>query len=239
MNNRKRVLCLDFDDVIMRTRDFVEPIIEKNAPLASEKGLKEALHEARKGFIDEDGEKEIVNKHFDMKDRFLEEVDKEYQGIINYDEIISIENTYPNAVEYINYLCLCGEYSKVYIVSHCNISREVDAKIKFLDKYCPHVTFIPVPFHVEKYEKNKVRARTSKANYVKVYLNQNDIHDYVLIDDSATNGKDWEEKGGRYIKFNPRGVAENIYEIGNLNPFDVIAMGQDLRLTDGNEGRKR
>ena len=37
MNNRKRVLCLDFDDVIMRTRDFVEPIIEKNAPLASEK----------------------------------------------------------------------------------------------------------------------------------------------------------------------------------------------------------
>ena len=28
-----------------------------------------------------------------MKDRFLEEVDKEYQGIINYDEIINFSST--------------------------------------------------------------------------------------------------------------------------------------------------
>ena len=112
----------------------------------------------------------------------------------------------------------------MFIVSHHNIDREIIAKERFIKTYLPKVEYIPVPFHMEKYEDGKRRSMTNKAQYVKKILGLHDIVNYTLIDDSNTNGKNWLDNNGAFIKYAANGqVVDSNNEIENLFPYDIIS----------------
>ena len=240
MNKPKRILCLDFDDVIMRTKTVIEPIIARIEPLATEAYLISISDDFRNGKIDAEEKQARTTIHFDYKDRVLEEFDDKYKNRINYERVININNVYNGAVEYVNYLCNCGLYDKVYIVSHYNVDREVDAKRKFIDKYLPKVEFVPVPFHIETYEEGKIRKRTNKASFLKQHAKLDSIdYRFTLVDDSMGNGVDWRKAGGIFIKYNPYGVNNYPHEVGSLLPLDIQTLSELPRLESGEQSRKR
>lgn len=239
MKEVKPVLCLDFDDVIMRTKPLVESLILRIENKASEQYMLTVNEMFRNNIIDAETKGILIDEHFDYKDRVLEEVDDKYKGLIDYNRVININNIYPGAVEYINYLCRCGHYDKVYIVSHYNVDREVEAKKKFISRYLPMVEFIPVPFHKDVYEEGKKRKRTNKAQFVKDYLASKNIPHFTLIDDSLGNGKEWREAGGIYIKYDPVGMSTSPMELKNLSPLNVIALSEYPKLESGESHKKR
>jgi hypothetical protein len=82
MNKPKRILCLDFDDVIMRTKTVIEPIIARIEPLATEAYLISISDDFRNGKIDAEEKQARTTIHFDYKDRVLEEFDDKYKNRI-------------------------------------------------------------------------------------------------------------------------------------------------------------
>lgn len=229
----KKILCIDFDDVIIKTKPLVEKIVAEYCRKATDKFEKLVNQNYAERWIDDETKRILFNEHLDFKNRVLEEVDQEYVGRIDYDQIINIDNIYPSGIEYINYLCKSGVYDEIYILSHYNVEREKEAKRRFIEKYFPSIELIAVPFHKEKYEKNKKRFPTSKGAFFKKYLGIDSLGGCTLIDDSASNGRDWLAHGGNYIRFNPQ-VANNLSrEVKDLFPLDIIAMSSSLKLGKG------
>lgn len=230
----KEILCIDFDDVIIKTKPLVEAIIEKIEFNGSEKYFQTIQRYYYDGFIDLETKKFLEDKHFDYKDRILEEVDDKYKNLIDYRKVISIDNIYCNAVEYINFLKRSNRYSKIYILTHCNVQREIDAKLEFMNKYCPGIEVIAVPFHKDKYAEGVKRKRTSKAEYLKEYLGIDSISNCTLIDDSPSNGRDWTAHGGTYIKYNPNTSKDySKKEADTLFPYDIMLMSEQPKLGRG------
>lgn len=232
-NSNKKVLCLDFDDVILRTTPIIESIIEKINYNASGNYVDNLNLKEREGIIDRQTHRTLVEESFDLKDQILEEVYPRYKGRIDYSKIITIDNAYQNVIDYINYLCQCGRYDKVYIISHYNVEREIECKSKFIKKYLPYAELIPVKFHLEPYKKGIRRECTNKALYVKRYLKIKGIKNYTLVDNSLENVCKWEKAGGIGIQYN-----EHIYchsKVHDLNPFNIMAVegNKSTKLTDG------
>ena len=95
-----RILCIDFDDVIFKTKQVVEPLLETINYKSSVAYLR-SLEDPR---IDEETKKEKFDEYLEQKDRVLEEVDDKYKGCIDYDQIFSTDYVYPNTFRYIQYL---------------------------------------------------------------------------------------------------------------------------------------
>lgn len=232
MRENMRILCIDFDDVIFKTKSIIEEIIKTIEYKATSEYLNSIVHNNK---LDELTKQILIHEHFDYKDRVLEEVDDKYKNKINYEKIFATNEIYSHSIEYIRYLCNCGRYDKVYILTHCNVDREVEAKVKFINKYLPGLEMIAVPFHTDKYEHGKNRRPTSKAEYLKKYLNIDDMSNCTLIDDSNNNGIDWVANGGNFIKYSPNNNVSYLKkEVPSLNPLGVSIMSDTvLKLRSG------
>lgn len=227
MKENMRILCIDFDDTIFKTKPFVEEIVEKIDYMGSERYLMSIEHDSR---LDKETKRILSEEHFEHKDQVLEEVFEEYVGLIDYDRIFAMNEIHQGAIEYVNYLYRCGRYDKVFILTHYNIEREVEAKKVFINKYFPGMEVIAVPFHKDKYEFGKKRKRSSKAEYLMEYLGLSNILNCTLIDDSPSNGRDWILHGGNFIQYNPNGKNDlRRKELATLFPFDVLIMSDDNR----------
>ena len=233
-----KILCIDFDDVIFKTKPRIEEIVKTIEYYATEEYLNSIIHD---NSLDLETQKILRMEHFEYKDRVLEEVDDKYKNRIDYDKIFETNEIYPHTIEYIRYLCNCGKFDKVYILTHCNVDREINAKRKFINKYLPGLEIIPVFFHKDKYEPGKKRKPTSKAEALMEYLGISDISNCTLIDDSANNGYDWRMHGGNFIKYAPTSqVSFNEQIVPSLNPFGVNLMSDTvLKLEDGQGKVKR
>lgn len=213
-----RILCIDFDDVIFNTKPAVEKIIDGIEEKATGKYLKRIIAETK----DADEKTKLEREHYNYKDRVLEEVDDKYKGLIDYDAIFSTDDVFPGTIDYINYLINCGYYEKVYILSHCNVEREVEAKKRFLKRFFSNLELISVPYHIEKYRPNLERKPTSKAEYFMKYTGITDLSRCTLIDDSNSNCNNWRDHGGIAIKYNASGSMNFEYqEINSLHPFAI------------------
>ena len=232
----RKVLVLDFDDVIMATGHLVDAEIKKINFRASGQYQRDITKQFQSGEIDFETYRVLLEEHFDLKDRVLEEVDPEFRGRIDYSKIISPQNFYPNVVDYINYLVRCGRYDEVYIESLYNVSSEAKHKAEIIKKYMPGVKFIPVPFHRVPYKVGLKRQRTNKALYIQEYLNRCGIENYTLIDDSNSNVKEWIEAGGIGINFNAQ--SNDINKLHNLNPF-YISVQEYYSVPKLSDGRKK
>ena len=75
MRENMRILCIDFDDVIFKTK----PIIEEKLRNIEEKATEEYLHSIiNDKKLDAESRDILRLEHFDYKDRILEEVDDEH-----------------------------------------------------------------------------------------------------------------------------------------------------------------
>lgn len=234
MDNPSRVLVLDFDDTLMATFALIDAEVSKINYRASSKYHTEITQMFQTGEIDSETYRILLEEHFDLKDRILEEVDEEYKGRIDYSKIILPEYFYPKVVEYVNYLVKCGRYDEVYIVSHYNASREAIRKAEIIKKYLPGVKFVPVPFHIDKYEKGVKRQRTNKAMFLRAYLGINGIDNYTLIDDSLGNVEDWKKAGG--VGIIHKAHSTKINKLHDLNPFNIMVQ-EDQAVPKLPEGR--
>lgn len=92
-----------------------------------------------------------IRKHFELKDQVLEETEKKYQNIINYDEIYRLENVYPGVLESLWEISEKGIYVKMVNNTHVNVQREIEAKSRLLQKHFPPIDFVPIFFHIVPY----------------------------------------------------------------------------------------
>lgn len=92
-----------------------------------------------------------IKKHFDLKDQVLEETEKKYENIINYDEIYRLENVYPGVLETIWEISKRGIYKEMLNNTHVNTAREIKAKEKLLKSEFPPIKFVPIYFHIIPY----------------------------------------------------------------------------------------
>lgn len=199
MENENLILCLDFDDVILNTKSIVEPLLEKICYFSSESFFKSTFCK------DEEERNKLQKKHFDYKDRVLEEVDDEFKERIDYNSVIKKENAFPGAIQNITNLYNSNLFREIYIVTHCNTEREINAKINFINKYLPFAKPMFVKFHEIDYNYAKEngirRMASSKAENVKNRLGIDDISNFLLVDDSKTNGKDWVKNNGIFALY--------------------------------------
>mgnify|MGYP002626933860 CR=1 FL=1 len=211
MKNKNRYLILDFDGVLGDTISIIDQYVQKIDYEASDKREKEIkikIIDLEKQIEDYDAEhasierlSDLKNKlkvekqakvnHFNRKDLVLEEVLDEYKNIIPYHKIITIENMFRGVINLIKLIIKLGIYDKVYVLSHCNVQSEVDAKYEFLKRFLPDVEFIPVLFHQESYfdsdgNKRENRERTNKFWYFKNQTGIEDLSNSTFIDDTIS-----------------------------------------------------
>ena len=92
-----------------------------------------------------------IKRHFDLKDQVLEETEKKYKNIINYDEIYRAEHVYPGVIEALQKIHKEKIYQKLINNTHVNVQREIDAKKKLLRECFPPMEFVPIYFHIIPY----------------------------------------------------------------------------------------
>lgn len=92
-----------------------------------------------------------LSKHFELKDQVLEETEKKYEKMINYDEIYQLEHVYPGVLEALWEIDNRGIYQIKLNNTHVNVDREIKAKEKLLRKEFPPMEFVPIYFHIIPY----------------------------------------------------------------------------------------
>ena len=133
----------------------------------------------------------LKDVHYEYKDRVLEEADEKYVGRIDYDKIFTINHTFSDVIDMIRMIDFKGLFDKIYVLSHVNCQREIDAKRRFFEEHLPMVEFVPVLFHIEPFynsdgSKNLDRVRTNKMGY---FLQKKEIDDpssVYFIDDTLS-----------------------------------------------------
>ena len=92
-----------------------------------------------------------IDRHFELKDQVLEETEKKYENIINYDEIYRLENVYPGVLETLWEINKRGIYQIMLNNTHVNKDREIKAKERLLKNEFPPMEFVPIYFHIFPY----------------------------------------------------------------------------------------
>ena len=92
-----------------------------------------------------------LKKHFELKDQVLEETEKKYENVINYDEIYRRENVYPGVLEALWEISNLKIYPKMINNTHVNMEREIKAKERLLKTEFPPMEFVPIYFHIFPY----------------------------------------------------------------------------------------
>ena len=138
------------------TNKYGEELFNQQLRLISEKQHLELDRDIFSGEMDEIVEElaEIerkIKRHFELKDQVLEETEKKYQNIINYDEIYRIENVYPGVLEALWKIHERGIYQQMLNNTHVNVNREIKAKERLLREEFPPMEFVPIYFHIFPY----------------------------------------------------------------------------------------
>ena len=206
------ILILDCDGVIFDSLPLIDECVQKINYKASDAYKKELDTEEIKAiFMKNKWEEERSNnpselgiikkrmsdvkrkkkEHYEYKDMVLEEVNYEYENRIDYYKIYQLQNTFDGVINMIYTIYGKGLFKEIYVLSHVNSEREIDAKKQFFKKYLPMVRFIPVYFHLDNFynvdgTRNLKRLRTNKIEYFKNYTGIEDMSTAYFIDDSIS-----------------------------------------------------
>lgn len=178
---------------------------------------------------------EKIRKHFERKDQVLEETEKKYENLINYDEIYVLENVYPGVLDKLWEIYDKGIYIKLINNTHVNKEREIVAKKRLLEKEFPPMEFVPVYFHIFPYRDsegiNKDRKPTDKVH--RMYVNNKYIDPYssTYVDNSSGVIKCAKKLGFRtYFVDKSQDPKEVIINAAN-DTIDVIHDGKIKKLS--------
>lgn len=225
----RRVLVLDCDGVIFNVVKLMKDLVAKINYVCSDDFKIKIIDRAF-----EQGETELYNKynaiHKITKDNVLEETSDIYENKIDYDKIYTMKNTFPHVIEMISIIWESGLFDKIYIASHVNSEREVQAKKKFFAEYLPMVDvrcyyFNDQPYihDKEKYFENALRKRSNKPKYFFKDTHEKAEHCY-FIDDSSTICEEARYEGAEATHRDPdaedplsvfRDMLESLYSDNN------------------------
>lgn len=107
---------------------------------------------------------------------------RNYYKYLNWHELLESANIINDAFNCIQKIRNSGKF-EISILSHVNSLDEIVAKITYIRKFLPDITFISVPRSI------------SKTDMV-------DPKNSILIDDYAGNLEEWKSLGGVSIRFN-------------------------------------
>lgn len=172
MDNKKCCGIYDYDGVLLPGEElmdnYIEPVCHEATNAYGETLFSEQIKLVEKKqslelerdiygcemaeIIDELAELERkIKRHFELKDQVLEETEKEYENIINYDEIYQLKNVYPGVLETIWKIYNNRIYDKLINNTHVNNKREIKAKGELLKNHFPPIEFAPIYFHIFPY----------------------------------------------------------------------------------------
>lgn len=221
------ILVIDCDGVIFDSLPLIDEYVKKIKYIASDAYKKELdqeefgarlmLNRWEEDRSNDTHQHNLIRKkirdvekkrkeHYEYKDKVLEEVTDRYKGKIDYEKIYQLENTFDGVISMLYTIHSKGLFSEIYILSHANSKREIEAKKKFFQKYLHMATFIPVMFHVDPFynrdgSKNTKRARTNKMAFFKNYTGMEDLSNVYFIDDTESIINEARELGVGYTYF--------------------------------------
>ena len=240
-----RVLVLDFDDVILHSERLIDDAISKYWYTASDRYARNLNQQFQDNIIKTRDELNAeLDVYYDKKNQMLEEVYPHLKKKIDYGKIINEENISIKTIKYVRELIKSNRYDMVIIESHYNSDVDKSCKKELIEKLFPGAFFLPVRFfeqdYLESKENNVNRVRTSKAEYLKSYLDLNGIEYnfgfFTLIDNSPSNIKDWVEHGGIGLVFENTNHPKTI---SSLKPEVVFNAEKQFALNSENNNIKR
>ena len=198
-----KYIFVDLEVIASNGINSLEKVIEKIEPLASNKYLSKITKLYSNGLIREDEYRLLLEESYDYKDRVLGEVDKHYKNVINFKEIYEINDLNQAMYDYINLLSTAKLGYTIYIIFYYNTEREYNEKMEVCKKFFPNCEAMGIKFYEEDYQKDYLRKRTNKAEYIKNELKLNDLTCCLLIDKSVKSCDEWNElKGISQLQFN-------------------------------------
>ena len=186
------ILVLDCDGLIMNSVKMIEDFVAQVDYRCSKKYIecirelskkREAEIYRRYYWVDHEIYDRLIEQERALVDRYvkisritfdevLEEVFPLYEGKIDYDKIYQLSNAFVDVIDKIRELYFARKFRKIYVCTHCNSKKEIEAKGRFFKKYLPMVTVVYVPFHdipyiydSTRYFENRDRPRTNKPAY--------------------------------------------------------------------------
>ncbi|MBP5684769.1 MAG: hypothetical protein J6X02_05895 [Bacilli bacterium] len=223
-----RIICIDIDNTIVNEKPIKDRLIMGIAKQQFDE-VNRRIEES-KNSSNTDDSRLAQAAYFDLVDRVLEEVDPEFMGKINYDEIYQTSNFFPRSIDYIRELLNTRRNNDfVILVSHYNVDREYVTKINTMLEVFPNIDGIFLPkFHLLQYGMPN-RQTTSKIEFMKNILDVPSFYPRImevcpdlmshlyLIDDSQSVLKDAVLHGANIIPFLP---GYDPTKLGKTNLFD-------------------
>lgn len=108
-------------------------------------------------------------------------VREKFYRTVSWEEIFKKCNAINDSINCIQKIIDSGKYNVAFL-THFYLIDEVECKVKYITKFFPDATIIPVPKSISK---------TQMVN----------VKDSILIDDYTQNLIEWKHQGGYGIKF--------------------------------------
>lgn len=187
--------CGPHKEAIEATNIYAEKLFRRQLELIQEKQELELErdvydHRMREIIKELKDLEEKIKRHFIIKDQVLEETEKKYENLIDYDKIYTLENVYPGVLELLWEIYEKGIYKKLFNNTHTNKLREETPKKILLRDEFPPMTFVPVRFHIMPYRDhegiNLNRKPTDKVQ--RMLVNNTEINPYLssYVDNSKS-----------------------------------------------------
>ena len=223
------------------TNAYGEKLFERQLDLTLEKQRLEQDRDVYGNEMDEIIEelKELerkIKRHFELKDQVLEETEKKYENIINYDEIYRLENVYPGVLEALWEISDNGIYQKLMNNTHVNKDREIAAKRRLLESEFPIMEFVPIYFHILPYRDRDgfiIKNRKPSDKVLRMYRNHAYIKPLVstYVDNSKSVIKCANKIGFRtYFVKKEQDPREQIIQAAN-DTIDIVHGGKIKKLS--------
>ncbi len=174
--------CGPHKEAIEATNVYAEKLFQRQIELIQEKQeleLERDIFDYRMREIVKELKdiEEKIKRHFIIKDQVLEETEKKYENLIDYNKIYTLENVYPGVLDLLWDIYEKKIYKKLFNNTHINKLRESNPKKILLVNEFPPMEFFPVFFHIMPYRDfegiNKNRKPTDKVQ--RLYSN----HKYI------------------------------------------------------------
>lgn len=188
--------------------------------LATEEKWNQIKIDHANGKISEEDFKKYNAIHYDLKDQILEETNPVFKDLIPYEEIITVDNLFPNTLNYLSYYLEKYPNCRFAICSHYNVEREKIVKGKLIKECLPNFKFIPVQFYEEEYAPGLIRTRNNKAIAILNAFHLKNLKKVILADDTLFNLQDVRDLGGIGIEI--KDDRDNGLTSRNLNPLQIM-----------------
>lgn len=230
-NGDYRLFCIDVDDVVYNIAPLMQDILAEIDFRATNDYRVKIASQAPSDSQD------ASTMSYTILDAILEErscIVKKENGqvqildfsnpIIDYEELYSEKNLFPNAYEFINML-IQGKRENDFIIflSHRNPEREAVVKTRKLYELFPQIDgIITLPFH------EQIGAKMSdKGLCCKQTLLLENLDNCILIDNTKRNCTNWRDGNGIAIRYLPEGfdkchtLADHMSKLISLDPFMI------------------